>query len=76
MRYPSVPRRLFPNVNTVAHVLSEQYSDYAHGNKANPLNELLFIICSLQTNEDLYLSTYASLREVSINVSSSGFVRG
>lgn len=36
--------------------------DHSHGNKSNPLNELLFIICSLQTNESLYQSTDASLK--------------
>ncbi len=54
--------RYFPNVDCVARLLSERYGDHAHGNKMNPLRELLFIICSVQTNEDLYQSTYASLR--------------
>jgi endonuclease III len=53
--------RYFQNVDSVARVLSEHYGDYAHGNKMNPLRELLFIICSVQTNELLYQSTYASL---------------
>ncbi len=61
-RASSARRRLFPNVNAIARILSEHYGDHAHGNKANPLNELLFILCSLQTNEELYQSTYASLR--------------
>ncbi len=51
----------FPNVERVALVLSDTYGDPAHGNKMNPLRELLFIICSLQTNESLYQLTYASL---------------
>jgi endonuclease III len=55
-------RNFFPDVEPVAHALSELYGDYAHGNKANPLSELLFILCSLQTNEALYQSTYTSLR--------------
>jgi endonuclease III len=54
-------RSYFPNVDSVAHALSERYGDRAHGNKANPLSELLFILCSLQTNEELYQATYASL---------------
>ena len=41
--------------------LSERYEDHAHGNKMNPLRELLFIICSVQTNESLYQSTYTKL---------------
>lgn len=55
-------RRKFRDVVAIANALSALYGDDAHGNKANPLHELLFIICSLQTNADLYRSTYASLR--------------
>lgn len=55
-------RRYFQNVDAVARALWECYSDHEHDNKANPLSELLFILCSLQTNEELYQSTYASLR--------------
>lgn len=51
----------FRNVDAVASALSERYENHAHGNKANPLRELLFIICSVQTNEALYQSTYARL---------------
>jgi endonuclease III len=51
----------FPNVEHVAQALSDAYGDPTHGNKSNPLRELLFIICSLQTNEALYQSTYTSL---------------
>ena len=55
-------RGYFQNVDAVARALSDCYLDHAHENKANPLSELLFILCSLQTNEELYQSTYASLR--------------
>jgi endonuclease III len=51
----------FPNVQHVARALSHSYGDHRHGNKTNPLRELLFILCSLQTNEALYQSTYTSL---------------
>ncbi len=54
-------RSCFPNVDSVARALSVRYGDHAHGNKRNPLSELLFIICSVQTNESLYQSTYAAL---------------
>lgn len=56
------PRSHFPDVETVARALSERYRDHAHANKTNPLSELLFILCSLQTNEALYQATYARLR--------------
>ena len=55
-------RGYFQDVDAVARALSDCYSDHSHENKANPLSELLFILCSLQTNEELYQSTYASLR--------------
>ena len=54
-------RKPFPHVEAVSRILSEEYGDHAHGNKSNPLRELLFIICSVQTNETLYQSTYTSL---------------
>lgn len=54
-------RTFFPNVEAVAESLSELYGDCSHGNKTNPLRELLFIICSVQTNETLYQSTYTRL---------------
>ncbi len=51
----------FKDVSQIALALSAVYGNPSHGNKANPLRELIFIICSLQTNEALYQSTYASL---------------
>lgn len=54
-------RRYFRNVEKIAAVLSECYGDHSHGNKVNPLRELLFIICSVQTNQTLYQSTYTNL---------------
>lgn len=54
-------RSYFQNVGAVARALSDCYSDHAHGNKVNPLRELIFIICSVQTNEALYRSTYTKL---------------
>lgn len=51
-----------PNVGQVARSLSAHYNNWTHFNRKNPLEELLFIICSLQTNESLYRSTFSSLR--------------
>ena len=62
MRHPKHLRRgYFPNVDTVARALSDRHGDHSHGNKTNPLRELIFIICSVQTNEALYRSTYTRL---------------
>jgi endonuclease III len=46
----------------VAEVLHRTYLDFAHHNKYNPLNELLFILCSVKTREKGYQSTYSSLK--------------
>ncbi|MEW8280569.1 MAG: hypothetical protein AB2665_02215 [Candidatus Thiodiazotropha sp.] len=50
------------NVHKVSRLLSSEYGDWPHFNRKNPLDELLFIICSIQTNEDLYRLTFASLK--------------
>ena len=50
------------NVNEIALILSHRYRDWDHYNYKNPLEELLYILCSIQTNEDLYRYTYAALR--------------
>jgi hypothetical protein len=54
-------RGYFRDVDTVASLLAERYGDHSHGNKANPLRELIFIICSVATNETLYRSTFNDL---------------
>ena len=54
--------RSFSNVHAVSRALSAVYGDWAHGNRADPLHELLFIICSIQTTEALYTAAFASLR--------------
>jgi endonuclease III len=61
-RVSQIRRRIFPKVEEIARILSKCYGDHAHNNKVNPLNELLFIICSVQTNKTLYQSTYANLK--------------
>jgi endonuclease III len=60
-RATSLTQRTFPDATTVARILSARYGDFAHANKKNPLSELLYILCSLQTNEDLYKASYSSL---------------
>lgn len=49
------------HVKEVAKTLKKRYKDFAHHNKKNPLNELLFILCSVKTTDSNYKSTYASL---------------
>ena len=50
------------NIYKVSKILSLHYSDWSHFNRKNPLDELLFIICSIQTNEELYRRTFANLK--------------
>lgn len=50
------------HIEEIALALSSRYGDDRHGNRSNPFEEFLFILCSLQTNEDLYTSTFASLK--------------
>ena len=51
-----------PKVKEITSILSQRYHDWDHYNYKNPLEELLFILCSIQTNEELYRNTYAALR--------------
>jgi len=50
------------NTNPVERLLKKRYGDFAHYNRKNPFEELLFIICSVQTDEQKYRETYAALR--------------
>lgn len=46
----------------VAAALKNRYHDFNHHNLKNPLDELLFIICSTRTAEAGYRDTYRSLK--------------
>ncbi len=50
------------SMRKVHRLLRKRYGECNHGNKANPLHELLFIICSVQTQEANYVRTYRALR--------------
>jgi endonuclease III len=54
---------LAPHVSDVAFVLRKKYRNFAHNNKRNPLNELLFIMCSVRTNNRSYEMVYRNLRQ-------------
>ena len=47
----------------VAAALKKRYCDFNHYNLKEPLDELLFIICSTKTGEASYRSTYRLLKE-------------
>jgi len=46
----------------IAGILTIRYADFEHYNRRNPLEELLFIICSVQTQESGYRKTFNALR--------------
>lgn len=47
----------------IAKKLKSKYGDFAHYNKKNPLDELLFILCSVKRSEQVYLRAYQSLKQ-------------
>jgi endonuclease-3 len=49
-------------IKAIADILKHRYADFDHYNRKNPFEELLFILCSVQTNEAKYLRTFAALR--------------
>lgn len=54
----------FPtSIGKVAAALKTRYRDFNHYNLKDPLDELLFIICSTKTGEASYRNTYRSLKE-------------
>lgn len=52
------------HVWNIAAALKSRYRDFNHHNLKNPLDELLFIICSTRTGEAGYRDTYRSLKQV------------
>lgn len=56
-------RKYPPTVWDVAAALKNRYRDFNHYNRKDPLDELLFIICSTKTGEASYRSTFRSLKE-------------
>lgn len=49
-------------VGQAARMLREAYADFAHYNRRNPFEELVFILCSVQTQEANYRRTFRALR--------------
>ena len=52
-----------PPPHAVARLLRARYSDHAHYNRKNPLEELLFILCSTKTQESSYRETFYALKD-------------
>lgn len=50
------------NVGEVAAALKYRYADFSHYNLKDPLDELLFIICSTKTGEANYRASFEALK--------------
>lgn len=46
----------------ISRKLKKEYKDFVHYNKKNPLNELVFILCSVKRSEKIYLNAYRTLK--------------
>jgi endonuclease III len=51
-----------PYVFEVTKRLRREYKDFVHYNKKNPLDELVFILCSVKRSEKVYLNAYRTLK--------------
>jgi len=59
-------REYASHVEEIAAILKRKYGDPSHHNPRNPLQDLFFVICSIQTNEVSYRETYRLFRNRSI----------
>lgn len=50
------------DVGEISRLLARRYKNFDHYNRKNPLDELLFILCSTKTSELGYRETFRSLR--------------
>jgi len=52
-----------PHIHKIAEILSNRYQDFNHYNRKNPLDALLFILCSVKRSEIVYLRAFRSLKQ-------------
>lgn len=62
VRSRHVVRRESVAIGKVCEALEKEYGNPRHGNKANPLDELVYIILSTRTQERAYRATFARLK--------------
>ena len=56
------------NIVAVARLLQARYKDFAHYNRKNAFEELLFFLCSVQTQESNYRRTFRARRFPRMNL--------
>jgi len=52
-----------PKHTEIARLLRQKYKDFAHHNKKNPLDELIFILFSVTKTEAIYTRTYKGYKK-------------
>ena len=55
-------KQFAPYVFSITKRLKSEYGDFVHYNKKNPLDELIFIICSVKRSEKVYLNAYRTFK--------------
>lgn len=51
-----------PHIFEIAKKLKKEYKDFHHFNKKNPLDELVFILCSVKRSEQIYLNAFRTFK--------------
>lgn len=51
-----------PHIFEITKRLKKEYKDFVHYNKKNPLDELVFILCSVKRGEKVYLNAFRTLK--------------
>lgn len=59
----SINGRYLDEIAPIAKELKRRYKDFRHHNRVNPLDELLFILCSVKRSEKVYLRAFRSLKQ-------------
>ena len=57
-------RPIAPHVFVITKKLKKEFKDFAHYNKENPLDELVFILCSVKRSEKVYRNAFETLKRV------------
>lgn len=52
-----------PHIFEITKKLRKEYKDFPHNNKKNPLDELVFILCSVKRSEKIYLNAFRTLKQ-------------
>ncbi|MDP2753059.1 MAG: hypothetical protein Q8P40_01520 [Nitrospirota bacterium] len=55
-------RQIAPHIFEITKKLRKEYKDFVHFNKKNPLDELIFILCSVKRSEKVYLNAFRTLK--------------